>query len=381
MIIFLILFIIICLISCTSIYFSKKEKKKGGAVILAVSYEPHYSRKLSDKNTPYFEKRPHDEMMILKLGQRKLLMNELELYTIFLKKFPRENTQVVYAGAAAGFHSTLFAELFPDWIFHFYDTNPFSEELMKYQNIKLYRSYFMDKDAYTYTNRNYKLIFLSDIRTGTYEESVISDMELQKQWCKIMKPDLTMLKFRLPWKNGKTSYFKGEIYTQPRIGPTSTEMRLIFKFKPEEWEKGGIEVEYDNSLYNDRCFFYQRHQRCAFHEINNFDEISAQIQGLCHCNDCWSELEICKSFLSVNSKFREKNGLYSSLVFLETDVEKDKIQKLISFMKIIGSHSKSNLNQPPHNLMVNERNINKKKRLLSPITIKYFNKLSENFND
>lgn len=381
MIVFLIL-IIVCLLAYKFSPRSPSVKKKtGGAVILNVAYEPLYSRKLSDKSTPYFEKRPHDEMMILKLGQRKLLMNELELYTIFLKKYPRENTHVVYAGAAAGFHSTIFAELFPDWIFHFYDTNPFSEELMKYSNVKIYRSYFLDKDAYTYTNRNYKLIFLSDIRTGTFEDSVDADMELQKQWCKIMKPELTMLKFRLPWKEGKTSYFKGDIYTQPRIGPTSTEMRLIFKFKPEEWEKGGIEIEYDNSLYNDRCFFYQRHQRCAFHEINDFEQISAQILGLCHCNDCWSELEICKNFLALPIKAREKNGIYTQLIFLESDTEKDKVQKLISIMKLIETHSKSNLNQPPHNLMVNERNINKKKRLLSPITIKYFNKLSENFND
>ncbi len=408
-------------------------KKRGGGE--TIKYEPHYDRKLNTSHTPYFEGRPHEEMMILKLGQRKLFFNELELYTLFLERYAlKKGVTVVYAGAASGIHSTLLAKIFSsfeknsggnEWHFHYYDTNPFSEDLKKYSNIHLYNQYFTEKEAkhfyemrYEKKNKSY-LIFLSDIRSGTFEDAVERDMAMQREWVKIMKPDLTMLKFRLPWREGKTTYFDGEIYTQPRIGPTSTETRLI-SFSPASFSPNGEkenEKEYDNNLYNDQCFFWQRYQRCAFHEIDDFKKLTSssllngkeeKINGLCHCYDCWSEIKIIKEFLKVyNSLFFtpsfdplfsccEKRGTQSAKEeksekkeivlpsFLQSKSKKydikDETDIIVLFMKKIDKHTKSSLNIPPHNLMVNEHDINKKKKLLANITTKYFDSLLEKFD-
>lgn len=77
-------------------------------------------------------------------------------------------------------------------------------------------------------------LFSSDIRsaeTQTMREEetethIRDDMESQKRWVEILKPRLSMLKFRLSWKPGKTTYLAGDIHL-PVWGPiTTTESRL-----------------------------------------------------------------------------------------------------------------------------------------------------------
>jgi hypothetical protein len=137
-------------------------------------------------------------------------------------------------------------------------------------------------------------------------------------------------------------------------------MRLIFNFTPEQWASDDIFCEYDNEEYNDRCFNWQRHQRCAFYEIKDFKKLAAGIPGLCHCYDCWSEIEICSFFFASQRK---------------GDKERVSAEIIVDFMKKVNEHTKSSLNIPPHNLLVNEKDINKKKKLLANITIKYIDSL------
>lgn len=166
-----------------------------------INFEPLYSRTLlpDAKNEQFF--RVHSrEILILKLGQRKLFFNELELYSFFLERSAlKKGVVVVYAGSAPGIHSTLLAELFPDWQFHYYDMNPFFEKLRDYKNIHLYHQYFTNEDALSFLpngkkenkeeNKKY-VIFLSDIRSGEDEDSVERDMIMQRKWVELMKPDL-----------------------------------------------------------------------------------------------------------------------------------------------------------------------------------------------
>lgn len=59
------------------------------------------------------------------------------------------------------------------------------------------------------------------------EEHILDDMSSQMRWIDIMKPQMSMLKFRLSWKPGKTRYLAGDIYL-PVWGPiTTTESRLV----------------------------------------------------------------------------------------------------------------------------------------------------------
>ena len=53
------------------------------------------------------------------------------------------------------------------------------------------------------------------------------DMSDQQRWHDLIRPKVSMLKFRLPWLPGDTEYLVGKVYTQPYAKPRSTEMRLI----------------------------------------------------------------------------------------------------------------------------------------------------------
>ena len=339
-----------------------------------IYFEPLYNRELLP--TAPMEKffRVHfREVLILKLGQRKLLFNELEFYNI-CKQRTTKNITVVYAGSAPGIH--------------YYDANPFCEELKKYSNMHLYNQYFEDKDAKYWFNavsrgtkeryeKNY-LIFLSDVRRAEDEGTVEQDMIMQQQWVEIMKPDACMLKFRLRWRPaGTMEYFDGKIYFQPRISFSSTETRLIF-FPQND---GTYKIKlWDNEQYNNQIFYYQRHHRNAFHEYNFFSDtsfsdsfsgnpektektdefniLSKEIKGLCHCHDCWSEIAICKEFLKSNQ-----------------------IHEVIALVLRIEKHTKSTLNTAPHNMLVNERDINKKIRLLEKIAFQNVDNIVKKITD
>ncbi len=343
-----------------------------------IPFAPLYSRIIepSAPGEKYFA-RHYREMISIKLGQRKLFFNELELYTFFLerqalKKGIREKKViVVYAGAAAGIHSTLLAKIFSsfpfdngkEFHFHYYDMNPFSEDLKKYKNIHLYHQYFTDEDALSFLrskNEEY-VIFLSDIRSGSDEDAVERDMEMQRKWVELMQPDLIMLKFRLRWEPPeKIEYFDGHIYTQPRIGPASTETRLIFEKIPSTKSDSMFKKKiYDTEEYNRQLFYFQRYNRNAFHEIKDFEELKKGIPGLCHCYDCWSEIEIVRKFLKIIS------------------LSKIDGENIINFFKKVDAHTKSSLNVPPHNLLANERDINKKITLLEKLAIANVEKITE----
>lgn len=349
-----------------------------------IRFKPHYSRKLCEEEELYAF-RPDRELISLKLGQRKLLFSELEYYTKILQ--PGEEALIVYAGSASGSHNPPLLELFNHCEFHFYDSNPFSAKLARFtndfkkaeafpldnrykkgsaensKNLKLFHQYFTEKDAQNYipSKRSKKLLFLSDIRTSGLEDGVESDLQLQQQWCDIIKPDHAMLKMRLRWIPGKTLYYSGKLYTQPRVGPKSTELRL--------WTNCKDKIEYDNDTYNNQCYFFQKYHRNAFHDFSTIikekktdmpeikqlklklkTEIKTlhdKIKGLCHCNDCWSEIKIITKFLL---KFRTGHTIIEFFNYLD------------------GPNA---LDIPPHNLLTSESDINKRIALLEKKTIEY----------
>ena len=345
----------------------KKANKK---IDKKIDFEPLYSRKIDpdQHQQEQFFGRHYREMLALKSGQRKLLFSELEFYTA---KIPHgEPAVVVYAGAASGIHSTFFGEYFPNVQFHFYDMNKFSEDLKDYSNIHLYAQYFTLADAAKWApiQESNRFLFLSDIRTAEDEAAVDSDMEMQKAWCEIIfknyrSGNAAMLKFRLRWEPpGVQKYFDGEIYTQPRIGPSSTETRL--------WTDCQRFRDWDTDAYNNSIFFFQRHQRIAFHEIQNASAFS-EIKGLDHCNDCWSELKICKDFLNYSGEDSDDGSRRQ-----HAELQSYNDEAVCELMKKISQHSKSTLDVPPHNLLCNERDINKRITLLEKITDIYVNGLN-----
>lgn len=305
--------------------------KTGGGKNNKIKYIPNYTRFLCNEEEKWKLREQYTKISI-KLGQRKLFFNELEFYNYVYTK--NVNANIVYAGAASGSHTYYLSKLFPSFNFHLYDPNEFNKNLYECPNVSIHNIYFPPSDWRTpkFLNGN-DIYFLSDIRTGKEEKYINEDMQLQKEWCQD-NPQIkfAMLKFRLSWEPGKTKYFSGEIYTQPRTGSTSTETRL--------WTDCKNMRDWDNDSYNNRVFYYQVHERNAFYEFT-----LPNVQGFDHCHDCWSEKKISDEYIKL--KITDKNPLEVAMNFSRIDI-------------------------PPHGLYRDEKDINKKILLLKDITINFF---------
>lgn len=247
-----------------------------------------------------YRRRGNEIKSTIHWGQRKLLLSEIE----FLTKFAQPNFYVVYAGAAPGIHIPLLAELFKslNLQFHLFDPSPFS--IKSSENIKVTTSYFTNEIASSYCSSPYlnNTLFISDIRTANIakhsqlevETRVINDHEMQKLWCKLIKPVKCMLKFRLPYSGNVEipnmfPYLKGDIYL-PIWGPqTTTETRLVCDYEEDEI--------YDSLKYEEQLFYFNTVTRVLAYSHPVKDK-HIDGEGLDHCYDCRAEIDVLGKFLN-----------------------------------------------------------------------------------
>eukprot|EP01118_Nematostelium_gracile_P017408 TRINITY_DN7420_c0_g1_i6.p1 TRINITY_DN7420_c0_g1~~TRINITY_DN7420_c0_g1_i6.p1 ORF type:complete len:314 (+),score=58.11 TRINITY_DN7420_c0_g1_i6:290-1231(+) len=213
----------------------------------------------------------------------------------FLMLFGKPDCVVVYAGAAPGTHIPFLAELFPDLSFHLYDPAPFKIEPTK--KIQIFQQFFTEEICKEFVTTGQLVLFISDIRTADpsimqedeVERCINRDMEMQQAWVKSLNPIASMLKFRLPWKDGNTDYLKGDIYL-PIWGPqTTTETRLIVT-------DNTISHTYDNTEYGEQMFHFNTHTRVQYynHQI--------ELEGVDHCYDCAAEILLLQNYLTLRGK-------------------------------------------------------------------------------
>ena len=226
--------IILILIILLAIILYGKNKIIGGAVDRLINDLPRRKYRRTDDS-------PHREILI-HWGQKKLLLSEIE----FLTKYGHLSNIVVYAGSAPGTHIDYLVKMFPDHKFILYDPRDF--DVRDSPRIEKHKQYFFAKDAKKYKG----ILFISDIRTAEDEipddDDIIQNMNMQKEWVNIMKPAMSMLKFRLPYTPGKTKYLDGDIYLQIYAPITSTETRLITDGKKQKI--------YDNTKYEEQMFYF-----------------------------------------------------------------------------------------------------------------------------
>ena len=140
------------------------------------------------------------------------------------------------------------------------------------------------------------VVFISDIRQPhdlkdekKVDKIVREDMKMQQKWVKIMKPRLSMLKFRLPWNDEDFPYLDGEIRIQPWAGQTSTETRLVFEGVPKM-------KMYNCRQYEEQMFFHNVQQRVFLYP----HDVTAE--GLDHCYDCAAEVDIWNKVLEAGEE-------------------------------------------------------------------------------
>lgn len=219
------------------------------------------------------------------LGQLKLFFTEL----LFLTMHAKPDDTVIYVGAAPGYHTTKLADLFPKVNFDLWDRRKFETEQRK--NIKLYREYFTDSSANMYSqNSNGRILFMCDLRNLSIgkmsrdknidgmDDIVSEDMVLQKKWCKIIKPAMAYLKFRLPYEIPKTKYFTGTIYLQPYT-KISTETRLM----TNDYD---TEIVYDNLQFEKMLAYHNAYNRCMSKTYKKWKDITHKLNLKNNWDNC-----------------------------------------------------------------------------------------------
>jgi SAM-dependent methyltransferase len=252
-----------------------------------------------------YRRRTNEIKSVLHWGQRKLLLSEIEFFTMFILDNPSANNiYAVYAGSAPGTHILYLAKLFPTIHFELYDPREFSNKLLKNKEmINIHVQYFTDDTAREWVSSDHldkTILFISDIRTGEpetqtperVEEMVKIDHKWQQTWYHIIKPALSMFKFRLPWDDEKTEYLDGDIYIQSYPPATSTESRLIIG------KNAGTKI-YDNRKYEEQLFYFNNHIR-SMDFTNKMHHIHpTRKNGLSNNYDSASEVYILDKYLRL----------------------------------------------------------------------------------
>lgn len=214
------------------------------------------------------------------LGQRKLLLSEIEFLTRVIKNNPKPEYSVeskaigkesskfsyllLYVGAAPGQHIPILSEMFPEVKFVLYDPAPF--KIKPSATIEIHQELFTDEVAKTYTDTP-NLLLVSDIRStpranyqpdteeadSEFENEVRKNLLQQKQWVETIRPFRSLLKFRLPFtdesEKAVTEYFDGIINFQAYAPPQSAETRLEIGSKPKM-------TSYDHTRYEQQMFYF-----------------------------------------------------------------------------------------------------------------------------
>jgi len=298
---------------------------------------------INSLRTPY-RRRTHENKTALHWGQRKLLLSEVEFFSIYWDALKIPNPICVYAGAAPGTHILLLSEMFPSFTFHLYDPSPFT--IKASPKIQLFNEYFTDDVADRYSGRK-DIFFLSDIRTADYklfqreslasrgitqfddnrlpigpydlvvaatkesdmktEDQIWGDMNMQQTWINRINPEHALLKFRLPYVQSGTDrvvpYLRGVVYWQVWSPQTSTETRL----KPVRNSSGIYDLaEWSTLEYEEWCIHHNTISRQETSYVNIFTGTDEPIDSpeLLNDYDSVAESTILKLYLE---KFGTKN--------------------------------------------------------------------------
>ena len=298
MILWIFLIIIVCVIAWLISNHSKRVVGNAEELI---------SRFLPKERLPY-KVAPKKFLRTLHAGQRKLLLTEIE----FLTKYGDLADTVLYVGAAPGTHLVVLHELFPKHKFILYDPRPYDKRVLELPNFEFYNEYFTDEAAEKYIGQD--LLFITDIRNiqeaenpDKSEGAVFEDMTMQKRWIEMIKPKMSSIKFRLPFTEGKTEYFDGDIYIQPFARLTSTETRLFTDGKSTK--------TYDNKTYEEQLWYHNNKSRQLAYDNDVVHD------GLDNCYDCVTQVQILNEYISKMNKVKFKPNFTLDLKTLLTRID------------------------------------------------------------
>ncbi|CAF1241311.1 unnamed protein product [Adineta steineri] len=266
-------------------------------------------------------------------GQRKLLLTEIE----FLTKYGTDDDyRVIYAGAAPGSHLSYLSSLFPKFEFILIDEKEFS--LMPTDGIKIKAENFTDDLARYYSQSKKKVLFICNVRTYRPEEngqiSLMEDMKNQERWHSIMRPQVSLLSFRLPRTSEKITWYEGHLIIEPWASKRSIECRIVVK-KDAKMTNYSYD-EFENSLRQ-----FHDITRVMYYE-HNMDEV--ENEGLDHCYDCRAEIFILQEYIKKFQKPKNEKDLKIKTAEMSADISKNIVDEnrneLLGFKRTLDLNSK-----------------------------------------
>lgn len=356
---------------------------------LGVRFEPIIKLNQIKYKLKYHDKKD-DFNFGLHIGQRKLLLNEVQFLTHNNQKY------CIYAGSAPGNKTHFLSKLFPKVKFILVDPNIFNIKLVEsgkssrkqkhndivmlyykyptYSNVydkndeiekmnntdvnklinfiettdyKIYiiEDYMNDKLAKILSKlKNYN--FISDIRSNVsgnipMDFDIVWNRSMVHNWINYLKPEVSMVKFRIPYYNTKEDFSKFDfakesfnlskkngidfvknyenkrfemskvdLYIQPWKGSSSTEMRgWIYKRNINKI------VNYCSKKIEDTLFYYNKIARLGF----NVNKYANKKIGICHCNDCSIECSIWENYVKL---FNSKKTVHDLVLFADCITER-----------------------------------------------------------
>lgn len=275
-------------------------------------------------------RRPYDprvKVNNIHWGQMKLILSEIE----FLTQYHSRGSVVLYVGAAPGEHIPLLSSMFPHLLFVLYDPQPF--KIQPTDRIILRQRMFEDEEADAFADAE-GILFISDIRTPKpnvnagmskeqrkaidqqHEKNIIENMEAQQAWVDQIKPEASMLKFRLPFpgfvEGDSMAYLDGHLRMQIFPREYSTEMRL--------WVEKTMMVDgefprrvYDLKEVEEKCFGYNTMFRPA-----RFNHPFAQVSM-----DMYRAAAVIDEYLATISGESTNDRIFKVLYDIETVINRD----------------------------------------------------------
>lgn len=260
----------------------------------AFAFTSPFKRELSfdDPKLPYRSSKGQLRIS-LHHGQRKLLLSEIE----FLTLFGRLSKNIVYAGAAPGFHIPLLAKLFSKHTFYLYDPARFG--ITATANIHIFQEYFTNEIASQLAESLPDLLFICDIRRPDddphkFEENVLEDMTMQMHWTQIMRPMKSMLKFRFPYHLTEIEYLDGRLFYQAWAPVKSGETRLVV-------DRDADVVTYSLKEYEDIIYRFNTVTRQQVFAVgSDVLKHTKRPRGFDGCYDCSAEVWILSRYLKTS---------------------------------------------------------------------------------
>jgi len=267
-------------------------------------YNTNFIYKLID--VPYlvnYELTAPKPKTIVHWGQLKMFL--VTLLFLLKKVNPNEKeVHVIYPGSGRGpINLLIILDMFPNTKWYLIDPEDLLPKIKSKltnhkQIIEIRQEFFTDEIAKEYyekfKNRDFPLLFFSDIRLTTDDEAILEDNDSNITWHKIIQPDYSYFKFRIDYEGDSNlyKYYKGDIYVQAYAPSSSTESRILFK-------KELVECTYKKDEYEGKFLYFNRilrpsYYRKAIIKNNNYFD---------HCYDCTYYSYLIKNYLNKFKSF------------------------------------------------------------------------------